>query len=430
MTPQEKPAQDPRLNEVLELILQLTSGDFQAQGIPSERGDELDAIITGLNMLGEELSAAFTQISEARDQLEERVKERTAELEAANKKMVGLLYDLELRNYEMVLLGEMSNLLQSNLTLDEAYITIKQSIKKLFPNESGALYIYNASRNLLEVNAAWGGALSSKAFFAQEECQALRNGLISQADDLQTMLTCQHVYKKAKETGNKIPLPAGYTCVPLITLGTITGTIYLETANEPRLLSEKKLLVAAMATRIMLALGNLQLREILRSQSVRDLLTGLFNRRYLDESLGREISRAVRKGQPLGIIMFDIDHFKNFNDTLGHDAGDAVLRELGSFLLEQFRGEDIACRFGGEEFIFILPDASLDNTRKRAQSLRKAVKQLDVYHRGNLLDKITLSIGVASFPDHGNDAEALLRAVDQALYRAKNEGRDRVVTAI
>ena len=429
MTPKEKTTQDPRLNDVLDLILQITSGDLKARGTPSEHGDELDAIITGLNMLGEELSAAFDQVSEARDQLEARVTERTAELGTANKKMVGLLYDLEVRNYEMVLLGEMGNRLQSSLTSEEAYVTIKQSVQKLFPDESGALYIYNASRNLLEVIVAWGETVSSKEFFAQEECQALRNGQIFQVNDLRTMPICQHVQQKVNEMGNKIPLPTGYICAPLLTKGKATGIIYLETVQGSGPLSAKKPLVDAMSEQIMLALANLNLQEILRGQSVRDSLTGLFNRRYMDESLGREISRALRKEHTLGIIMFDIDHFKNFNDTHGHEAGDAVLRELGAFLLKQFRSEDIVCRFGGEEFIIILLGASLDNVRKRSEALRKAIKQLDVYHRGTLLNKITLSIGVAAFPDHGNDAETLLRAVDQALYRAKNEGRDRVVVA-
>jgi diguanylate cyclase (GGDEF)-like protein len=430
MTPQEKPAQDPRLNEVLELILQLTSGNLQVQGTPSDRGDELDAIITGLNMLGEEMSAAFGQISEARDMLEERVKKRTAELEMATEKLVALINALETRNREMVLLGEMGNLLQTSLTSEEAYATIKHSVQKLFPDESGALYIYNTSRNLLEINVAWGEALSSEEFFTQQECQALRNGQIFQVDDLRTMLICQHVEQKAKATGSYIPLPVGYICAPLMSRGEATGTIYLETVQGSEPLSAKKPLVDAMSEQIMLALTNLKLQETLRGQSVRDPLTGLFNRRYMDETLGREIRRAVREGHTLGIIMFDIDHFKAFNDTLGHEAGDAVLQKLSEFILEHFRGEDIACRFGGEEFILILPNASLDDTYKRAESLRKAVKQLDVYHRGTLLDKLTLSIGVAIFPDHGNDAEALLRTVDQALYRAKNEGRDQGVVAI
>ena len=429
MTSEEITTQDPRLNEVLGLILQLTSGDLQAMVPPSDRGDALDAIITGLNMLGEELSVAFDNISEARDVLEERVTERTADLERAAERLNNMVHDLETRNREILLLGELGNRLQSSLTSEEAYVTIKQSVQKLFPDESGALYIYNAARNLLEVSVAWGEALSSEEFFTQEECQALCNRQIFQVDDLLTMLICQHVQQKTKEMGNYIPLPAGYICAPLMAGGKTTGTIYLETANGSRPLSEKKLLVDAMSVQIMLALTNLQLQETLRGQSVRDPLTGLFNRRYMDESFGREISRAKRKRQPLGIIMFDIDHFKEFNDTLGHSAGDAVLQALGALLLEHFRGEDIACRFGGEEFVLILPDSSLDGTSKRAEGLCEAAKQLNLQLGGKLLNNITLSLGVAVFPDHGNDAEALMRAVDQALYRAKKEGRDRVVVA-
>ena len=379
MNQEENVTQDPRLNEVLELILQLTSGDFNAQGTPSEHGDELDAIITGLNMLGEELSAAFSQISEARDMLEERIKERTAELEKVNKKQVDLISDLEKRNLEMILLGEMGNRLQTSPTSEEAYVTIGQSVKKLFPDESGALYIYNALSNLLEVNVAWGESLSSEEFFTQAECLALRSGQIFQVDDLRAKLICQHVQQKAKEMENNIPKPAGYICMPLITRGETTGTIYLETANKSVSLSVKKPLAIAMSEQIMLALTNLKLQETLKGQSVRDPLTGLFNRRYMDELFVREISRAKRKQNPLGIIMLDIDHFKDFNDTLGHGAGDAVLQALGSYLLEHFRGEDIACRFGGEEFVLIMPDLSLDDTRKRAESLHEAVKQLNVH---------------------------------------------------
>ncbi len=292
MTLEAKTTQDPRLNDVLDLILQITSGNLEARGTPSERGDELDAIVTGLNMLGEELSAAFGELREARDVLEERVTERTAELEQAAIRLIKLVNDLEARNREMVLLGEMGNLLQSSLTSEEAYATIKQSVQKLFPDKSGALYIYNASRNLLEVIVAWGETLSSEEFFTQDECQALRNGQIFQVNDLRTMPICQHVQQKVKERGNKIPLPAGYICAPLLTKGKATGIIYLEAVQGSGPLSAKKPLVDAMSEQIMLALTNLNLQEILRGQSVRNSLTGLFNRRYMDKSFGREISRA------------------------------------------------------------------------------------------------------------------------------------------
>lgn len=172
-----------------------------------------------------------------------------------------------------------------------------------------------------------------------------------------------------------------------------------------------------------------QLRETLRQQSIRDSLTGLFNRRYLEETLDREIHRVIRKGAPLGVIMVDLDHFKQFNDLYGHEAGDTLLRELGRFLQNNIRAEDIPCRYGGEEFTLILPEAPLDVTRRRAEHLREHVKQLHVLYRGQALGGIRLSCGVAAYPDHGDTGDVLLRAADAALYRAKAEGRDRVVVA-
>ncbi|HUA01421.1 MAG TPA: GGDEF domain-containing protein, partial [Candidatus Aquilonibacter sp.] len=158
-------------------------------------------------------------------------------------------------------------------------------------------------------------------------------------------------------------------------------------------------------------------------------LTGLFNRRYMEESLEREVRRAERNGQSVGFIMLDIDHFKHFNDTFGHQAGDALLRALGDLVGERTRGQDVACRFGGEEFSLILAGASKDAAYKRAQLLREEVKQLAVTHAGQLLGKVSLSFGIAAFPGDGHTAEELVRAADQALYAAKAAGRDRVVVA-
>jgi diguanylate cyclase (GGDEF)-like protein len=191
--------------------------------------------------------------------------------------------------------------------------------------------------------------------------------------------------------------------------------------------SAKRQMVETMADHIALALSNLTLMDTLREQAIHDSLTGLFNRRYMEETLKRELSRAARKNVPLGIIMLDLDHFKQFNDTFGHSAGDALLRELGVFLQSHIRGEDIACRQGGEEFMLILPEASLDNTRKRAEQLGEEVKHLNVQYRGQSLGAVTLSIGVAVFPDHGLTVDSLLQSADSALYRAKKAGRDRVM---
>ena len=173
----------------------------------------------------------------------------------------------------------------------------------------------------------------------------------------------------------------------------------------------------------------LKSQALLREQSVRDHLTGLFNRRYMEATLERELLRASRKQLSLGIIMLDVDHFKRFNDTWGHAAGDEILRELGGLLLRQVRGEDIACRYGGDEFIIVLPDASREVTRERAELVCEHAKQFHLQFEGQSLAAVTLSLGVAVFPEHGATSTGILRAVDAALYRAKHEGRGRVVVA-
>jgi diguanylate cyclase (GGDEF)-like protein/PAS domain S-box-containing protein len=164
----------------------------------------------------------------------------------------------------------------------------------------------------------------------------------------------------------------------------------------------------------------------LREQSVRDHQTGLFNRRYLEETLERELRRAARKKLPLGLIMMDVDNFKQFNDTSGHAAGDAILHELGSLLLEHVRGEDIPSRYGGDEFVIILPDASREVTRERAEMICEYAKQFHLQLEGQTLEAVTLSLGVAVFPEDGSTSAAVLKAADDALYNAKREGRGRV----
>jgi diguanylate cyclase (GGDEF)-like protein/PAS domain S-box-containing protein len=173
----------------------------------------------------------------------------------------------------------------------------------------------------------------------------------------------------------------------------------------------------------------LESQKLLREQSVRDHLTGLFNRRYMEETLERELLRAARKQLSLGVIMLDVDNLKRFNDTYGHAAGDAILRELGKMLLGHVRGEDIPSRYGGDEFIIVLPDASREVTRERAELLRQNAHHFNIQFEGQTLEPVTLSLGVAVFPEDGSTRAAVLKAVDDALYRAKREGRDRVVLA-
>jgi diguanylate cyclase (GGDEF)-like protein len=192
---------------------------------------------------------------------------------------------------------------------------------------------------------------------------------------------------------------------------------------------EEQRVAGAAADKLGLSLANLALRERLRTQSVRDHLTSLFNRRYMEETLERELRRAQRGSVPLSVIMVDVDHFKRFNDDHGHDAGDALLAELGRLLRGHVRVEDVPCRVGGEEFAIVMPGAAAKDALRRAEELREAAHRLRIVHRGVSLGALSISLGVAAFPEHAAATDALLRAADSALYRAKREGRDRVVVS-
>jgi diguanylate cyclase (GGDEF)-like protein len=329
-------------------------------------------------------------------------------------------------NREVILLGELSESLQSCLTTDEAYNLITATGEVLFLGSSGAVCVIASSRDTVKIVASWGGVVFSD--FEPKDCWALRRGRLQRFRSDQASL-CTHL-------GNSRGL--GSMCVPMMAHGEALGLLYidigsspeshaLEIGSEPFTAEER--LARTLAEQSALALANLNMRDVLKMQSTRDSLTGLFNRRYMEESLDRELKRAVRKSSSLAVLMIDVDHFKSFNDTFGHESGDAVLRCLGTLLKAQFRGEDIVCRYGGEEFTVILPEASTDVARQRSSALCESSKQMLVQHRGQPLRSISLSIGIAVFGEHGTSGDSLLRASDAALYRAKAQGRDQVVVA-
>jgi diguanylate cyclase (GGDEF)-like protein len=216
-------------------------------------------------------------------------------------------------------------------------------------------------------------------------------------------------------------------CIPLVAQGDSLGWVSL-TAPVPPGIAKLQVAIAA-ADQLALALANLKLRHSLRDLSVRDPLTGLFNRRYLAESLGRELARSQRRNLQVAVMTFDLDHFKAFNDNYGHAAGDAVLEAFARMLQSNSRNEDIACRQGGEEFVLIMPEMALDVAERRAQEMMHTLASISIVHEGQALPSITTSIGIAIFPDHGKSADRLLAQADQALYRAKSLGRNRAEIA-
>ena len=272
----------------------------------------------------------------------------------------------------------------------------------------------------MEAVAVWGDSSAIERVFTPDECWGLRRGRVHWVEDAGIGLLCKHLHHE---------IPQGYLCVPMMAQSEALGILYLTQPPDARLTEAKQRLALAMAEHIAMALSNLKLHETLRSQSIRDPLTGLFNRRFMEESLDLELRRAARNQRPLGVIMLDLDRFKHFNDTYGHEAGDTLLRELGALLQTNIRGEDIACRYGGEEFTLILPEGSSEVIQQRAEALREAIGSLEVMHRGKPLGLISASLGVAIFPEHGRTGEALLQAADAALYQSKDAGGNLVTLA-
>jgi diguanylate cyclase (GGDEF)-like protein len=258
--------------------------------------------------------------------------------------------------------------------------------------------------------------------FAPTECWALRLGHPHLAPDGAHGQRCSHA-------------PHGATtalCVPLVTSGECMGLLQLQgltLEREGGIGPVVERLIQAAAGQVGLALLNLSLRERLRAQSIRDPLTGLFNRRFFEETFEAELARAGRNGTSLALLMVDVDFFKRLNDTFGHLAGDATLKELGALFRTSVRAGDVACRLGGEEFALLMPDIDASVVRQRANALRASGERLLVEYHAEVVGPVTVSVGIARFPDHGRDAVALLREADAALYRAKAEGRNRVCEA-
>ena len=335
--------------------------------------------------------------------------------------------ELEFRTTQITELNEMGALLQCSGTVQEACVVVADCVQKLFPESpSGALYLFRSSRDLIEAAVRWGKKDAFAPTFPPDACWSLRRGHPHWSSN---GITCQHLTKSTA---------LERICVPMVAQGNTIGVLHLEFEGATRSPSRAGIdgfresnqqLAISVGSQIALSLASLQLRETLREQSIRDPLTRLFNRRFLEESLDRELELAKRKKQSIAIIFMDLDHFKRFNDTFGHDAGDMVLQSLADLLRTFFRATDICCRFGGEEFAIILPESSAQEAAARANALRCKVKSLRLQYKHENLGPLSLSAGVASFPEHASASDELLKVADRCLYESKAGGRDVVTVA-
>ena len=386
----------------------ISAGDLSARA-PGGNGDEIGAMAHAFNDMAARLEATVETGQRAREALTDQVR---------------LLVDERMREVE--LLNRMGAMLQACQSMDEASSVISGMAAELFVGDVGAVLVLDPARKLMQVAAAWGDSpAGEREVFALEECWALRRGRAHLVGDAGSGLLCRHL---------PVPPPPAYLCLPLVAHGEALGVLYVAaqaagTASAPAITEAKQHLADRVAHQLALSLANVRLREMLRIQSTRDPLTGLFNRRYMEETLQREVRWGERKQRPVGVVKLGIDRFEQVNDQFGSDAGDATLREVGTLLKSKVRAVDVACRYGNEEFVLILPEASMENTRRRAEQLREAAKRHHISHEGKAIGPVTISAGAAVFPDHGSTAETVIRAADEAHYRAKVAGPDRVMVA-
>jgi diguanylate cyclase (GGDEF)-like protein len=369
--------------------------------------------VAGLLLAGMLLSALSLGVllleQRARQRVEAGVGKTARQLERAHE-------DLLRRAQDLSRLGEFSEQLQSCRGTDEVGEVLTLAMRGLLPQYDGALYLQTPGRNVLTRTASWGKpAVPMEDMFSPDDCWGLRRAALYPGEGKAP--PCRHLAEGIEH----------YLCAPLRSRDSVFGLLHLTTGAAPTLVERR--LAQTIADQLALTLVNERLRETLRVQQVRDPLTGLFNRRYLDESLLREGLRARRRNQSLGLLMIDLDHLKRFADRHGHDVGDVALAQVASQVAQSVRQDDIACRYGGEEFVVIMPDTDLVTAREQAEAIRRAVKASHIDFHGRRLDVITVSIGVAVYPLHGAEPALCLRAADKALNAAKEGGRDRVEVA-
>ncbi|WP_440223454.1 diguanylate cyclase [Dokdonella sp. MW10] len=344
------------------------------------------------------------------------------DVQRSNAELAGSLEESQRLARTLRQLSELGEMLQGCRSLDEALTGLRTALAHLLPGIGGSIHLVNASQDLVETYATFGEPdLESEALFGPDDCWAMRRGHAHPPTDGLAGFPCKHL-----GDASAIAIERAL-CVPMVAQGEMLGVMSMSSKLPIR--HEDRSIAIAAGEHISLAIANLRLQETLRTQSLRDPLTGLFNRRYLEASLERELQRAMRRNLPMAVMMLDLDHFKRFNDLHGHDGGDALLSQFGALLQRLVRSEDVACRYGGEEFTVLLQETDAEQAMQRAARIVEAVRTLDVQHRRQSLGQVTVSIGVATYPQHGFTPEDLLRSADRALYAAKHQGRDRAVLA-
>jgi diguanylate cyclase (GGDEF)-like protein/PAS domain S-box-containing protein len=348
------------------------------------------------------------------------------QLHRLNEELSRRVEDLHQLDHENSLMGELGSFLQACRSEEEAHQVLSACGARILPGTGGAYYRLE-EQGLADCVATWGESSALSSVVQKQECWALRRGEVHVAEQGNGALHCSHASARANYSS---------ACAPVMTQDGPIGLITLEWARDTALENDREVslerhraLLKTMADRLGTALSNIKLRVRLEEDSIRDPLTRLYNRRFMDDWLRRELRRSVRSQQRISLIIGDIDHFKRLNDRYGHDMGDRVLQLVAQEMTGALREEDVVCRMGGEEFVLLLPGASLEAATERANQIRSRIKAMPISDGGKDLCPVTISMGVAMSPAHSIIGSELLKSADEALYRAKQAGRDRVEVA-
>ena len=366
----------------------------------------------------------FTDVTAARRN-EAALADAKQQAEDAEQMAREALEGEQARQHESRQLSELDEWLQCCKSLDELFTVVSSFMAKLLPGTTGELYIYSNSRDVLDGACYWNGG-GGLEHIAPDACWALRRGRPYEFGVGTIDFECDHVTEQGVDvTGSR------YLCVPIVAHGDTVGLLHIRfgAGDHGNPHTDLHQFAIQCGEHISLAIANVKLRDELRDQSTRDPLTGLYNRRYFIEMLRSEIGRAARSDDELGLVTFDADNFKAFNDNHGHDAGDMVLRAIGDTVQHMFKNRETACRYGGEEFAVLVPQTSLAEATEIAETLRQAIEAVRIRYGNDELPKVTISAGVSVYPAHGRLPQDLLKAADAALYQAKADGRNCVAVA-
>ncbi|MDB5478189.1 MAG: adrA 1 [Alphaproteobacteria bacterium] len=401
-----------QMDEIRALVKEMTD---EEQRLLAQRRDAVNKTADYTLWLGASGASACLALVFTAFMLMHRETLRRALVEASLKDAFTQVQAISTQN---ILLSKMSDYFQSCKSQDEAFEIIAANVPQLLPGTRGAIAVFNNSRNIIETKISWGDATIGMPEYVADDCWALRRGRMHKYNGKNKEPVCRHIGHELHE---------GYVCIPMQAHGDIVGNFFVSSGSEMELDEGQRQIAQNISEQISLALANLRLQEKLKQQSIRDPMTNLYNRRYMEETMERELSRADATGMPLQVLMLDIDHFKRFNDTFGHDSGDLLIIELAKLVQKNAAKSDICCRYGGEEFLVMLPGSSLDHAANWARELSEAVHQIRIQGSSQSFSQITVSMGLAGFPEHGKTPGQLIHNADTALYKAKRGGRDQLV---